>query len=59
MVTVSPERAQLISDAAAWNRYARRSNERAIAAGLVTAEEVQIERMRAEGALTRLRGRIA
>ena len=54
-----PHLRQLVADASAWNRYARRMNARAIAAGLVTEQEVWIARMRAEEALTWLRDRIA
>ena len=49
----------LINDAEAWNRYAARMNAKAIAAGLVTAEEVAQGRTATEEALGRLRGRIA
>ena len=49
----------LINDAEAWNRYAARMNARAIAAGLVTAEEVARARKATEEALTRLSGKIA
>ncbi len=59
MSVVSPERARLITDAEAWNRYAARMNAKAIAAGLVSAEEVAQGRKAAEEALARLRGRIA
>jgi hypothetical protein len=56
---VSPERARLIADAEAWNRYAARMNTKAIAAGLVSAEEVAQGRTATEEALGRLRGRLA
>ena len=52
-------RARLIADAEGWNRYAARMNAKAIAAGLVTAEEVAQGRRASEEALARLRGRIA
>ena len=55
----SPERVQMIEDARRWNEWAARMNARAIAAGLVTAEEVAQGRIAAEAALTRLRTRIA
>ena len=59
MAAVSPERARLITDAEAWNRYAAGVNAKAIAAGLVSAEEVAQGRKATEEALARLRGRIA
>ncbi len=52
-------RARLIADAEAWNRYAARMNAKAIAAGLVTTEEVARGRIATEEAPARLRGRIA
>ena len=58
MAAVSPGaegRARLIADAAAWNRYAARMNAKAIAAGLVSAEEVAQARTAVEEALARLR----
>ncbi len=51
---VSPERAQLIADAEAWQAYAARMNAKAIAAGLVSVEEVAQGRKAAEEALARL-----
>ena len=53
--TLSPERAQRIDDAERWQAYARRMNDRAIAAGLVSPEEVAQGRARAQEALARLR----
>ena len=58
MAAVSPERAQLLEDARRWNEWAEAMNAKAIAAGLVTAEEVAQGRTATEAALARLRGRI-
>ena len=46
---------QLIADAERWQLWAAKMNAKAVAAGLVTLEEVQTGRMRAEAVLTRLR----
>ena len=51
----SADLTQRIADAERWQAYARRMNDKAIQSGLATEEEVQIGRMRAEAALTRLR----
>ncbi len=59
MAAVSPERARLLADVERWQAYAHRMNAKAIAAGLVTVEEVAQGRKAAEEALARLRGRIA
>ena len=54
MAAVSPERAQLIADAEAWNRWAARMNAKALAAGLVTAAELARDRQASQAALARL-----
>ena len=59
MAAVSPERAQLLADAERWQAYAARMNAKAVAVGLVSAEEVAQGRKAAEEALVHLRGRIA
>ena len=53
------EIAQLISDAEAWNCYARKMNQRALERGLVTAEQLARDRATSEAALARLRARLA
>ncbi len=50
---------KLIADTAAWNHYAARMNAKAVAAGLVTVEELARNRRATEEALGQLRGRIA
>ncbi len=52
--TIHAERAQFLADAAAWNRYARRMNAKALAAGLVTATELARDRRASQAALARL-----
>ena len=59
MSAASPERARLIADAEAWNRYARRMNQKALERGLVTAEQLARDRQASEAALARLRARLA
>ena len=46
---------RLVADAEAWNAYAARMNEKAIAAGLVTREQVEQDRQATQAALDRLR----
>ena len=54
MAAVSPERARLIADAEAWNAYAAGMNAKAVAAGLVTAAEIERNRQVSQAALARL-----
>ena len=51
----TPELARLLDDAQAWNAYADRMNAKALAAGLVTADELERNRQAAQAALDRLR----
>ena len=45
---------RLVADAEAWNAHAARMNEKAIAAGLVTREQVERDRQASQAALDRL-----
>ena len=45
---------RLVADAEAWNAYAARMNEKAIAAGLVTREQVERDRAASRASLDRL-----
>ena len=47
--------AQLLADAEAWNQWAAKMNEKAIAAGIVTREQVERDRQATQAALDRLR----
>jgi hypothetical protein len=51
----TPEVARLIADAEAWNAWAETINAKALAAGLVTAEELERYRRASQAALDRLR----
>ena len=51
----TPELARLLADADAWNAYADRINAKALAAGLVTAEELERNRRASQAVLARLR----
>ena len=55
MSAVTPERAQLLEDARRWNEWAAKMNAKAIAAGIVTAEQVERDRQATQAALDRLR----
>ena len=55
----TPELARLLADAAAWNAYADRINAKALAAGLVTAEELERSRKECQAAIRALRERAA
>ncbi len=50
----TPELDRLIADAEAWNAWAERMNAKALAAGLVTAEELERYRAAAQAARDRL-----
>ena len=50
---------QLLEDAERWNAYAARMNAKALAAGIVTAEQLQQDRQASEAALARLRAQLA
>ena len=47
------ERAQILADIAAWNRWAAGINAKALAAGLVTAAELARDRQARQAALVR------
>jgi hypothetical protein len=53
------ELAQLLADAEAWNAWAVRMNAKAIASGLVTAEEIERSRQASQAALAALTARWA
>ena len=46
--------ARMLDDARRWNDWAERMNAKALAAGLVTAEELERNRQAAEAAIARL-----
>ena len=52
----TPELDRLIADANAWNAWAEKINAKALAAGLVTAEELELNRQASQAALDRLVG---
>ena len=51
--------AQRIADAEAWNTYAARMNAKAVAAGLLTADEIARNRQASQAALASLRAQAA
>ena len=55
----SEDLTRLIKDAERWNRYARRMNAKALAAGSVTAEQLERDRATTEANLARLRACLA
>ena len=54
----SPSREQMAADVEAWNRYARRMNQKALERGLVTAEQLQQDRQATQAALAQLKARL-
>ena len=46
--------ARMLDDARRWNAYAERMNAKALAAGLVTAEELERHRRECQAAIDRL-----
>ena len=55
----SEDLTRLITDAEGWNRWAARMNAKALAAGIVTAEQLRRDRQATEANLARLRARLA
>ena len=51
--------ARLLEDAERWNAYAAKMNAKALAAGIVTAEQLARDWQASEAALARLRARLA
>ena len=54
----SPPKEQMVADAQAWNQWAAQVNARALAAGIVTAEQLERDRQASQAALARLRARL-
>ena len=50
--------ARLLEDAERWNAYAAKMNAKALAAGIVTAEQLERDRQATEANLARLRARL-
>ena len=50
---------RLLEDAERWNAYAAKMNAKALAAGIVTAEQLERDRATTEANLARLRARLA
>ena len=51
--------ARLLEDAERWNQWAARMNAKALAAGIVSAEQLARDRATTEANLARLRARLA
>ena len=49
---------RLLEDAERWNAYAAKMNAKALAAGIVTAEQLERDRQASQAALARLRARL-
>ena len=49
---------RLLEDAERWNAYAAKMNAKALAAGIVTAEQLERDRQASQAALARLTSRL-